>query len=604
MNKMVDSTRNEDVGLWQRVLAGEPAAFEEVVTKYQNLVAAVAYSSTGNFALSEEVTQETFWQAWRQRFQLRDHSRLAPWLCGIARNLAAQTSKRESRHAAEELISDSGSTFDDPAQNSISTEERAIVWETLAEIPETYREALVLFYREGHSMAEVAAALDVSLDVAKQRVHRGRELLRATLATRVEDVLVRSRPGRSLTTKVMVGLAALGASLKATASAATASAATASAATAGATTAGTITAAEIAKAAAGNTAGGAVAATVKSVAMTGAAGGLLGGLVGAAGGLGGAYLGSFLPAQMAETMAERKLLEKHGRRTFVAALIFTAMILVQTLLLFIPGGLFWYFLLLVTVTLVFIATTIILGIKTQAEVQKLRASLAPDAEPNPSPLRRKIIPSKFIYRGRRFTSRWRLFGVPLIDIQFSDVFADGNQAKAQPGKAFGWIAIGDRATGLLFAAGGLAKGLIAIGGMAIGGIAFGGGAVGILAIGGGALGVMAFGGLAVGYEAVGGGAIAWHVATGGGAIARYLAVGGGAWAHDFAVGGGAWAAEANTELAKELAQTKSKIWMIEWMAKNQLLYLAVILTISFLPMLLLRFVYRKELREGLIEEKQ
>lgn len=599
MNTLVDSSRNEDVGLWQRVLAGEPAAFEEVVTKYQNLVAAVAYSSTGNFSLSEEVTQETFWQAWRQRFQLRDHSRLAPWLCGIARNLAAQTSKRESRHAAEELISDSGSTFDDPAQNSISTEERAIVWETLAEIPETYREALVLFYREGHSMAEVAAALDVSLDVAKQRVHRGRELLRATLATRVEDVLVRSRPGRSLTTKVMVGLAALGASLKATASAATASAATA-----GATTAGTITAAEIAKAAAVNAAGGAVAATVKSAAMTGAAGGLLGGLVGAAGGLGGAYLGSFLPAQMAETMAERKLLEKHGRRTFAAALIFTVIILVQTLLLFIPGGLFWYFLLLVTVTLVFIATTIILGIKTQAEVQKLRASLAPDAEINPSPLRRKIIPSKFIYRGRRFTSRWRLFGVPLIDIQFSDVFADGNQTKAQPGKAFGWIAIGDRATGLLFAAGGLAKGLLAIGGLAIGGIAIGGGAFGGIAIGGGAFGVFAVGGLAVGYEAVGGGAIAWHVATGGGAIAGHLAVGGGAVAHDFAVGGDAWAAEANTELAKELAQTKSKIWMIEWMAKNQLLYLALILTISFLPMLLLRFVYRRELREGLIEEKQ
>ncbi|MBX3418703.1 MAG: sigma-70 family RNA polymerase sigma factor [Pirellulaceae bacterium] len=598
MNTLVDSTRNEDAGLWQRVLAGEPAAFEEVVTKYQNLVAAVAYSSTGNFALSEEVTQETFWQAWRQRFQLRDHSRLAPWLCGIARNLAAQTSKRESRHAAEELIFDFGSTFDDPVQNSISTEERAIVWETLAEIPETYREALVLFYREGHSMAEVAAALDVSVDVAKQRVHRGRELLRATLATRVEDVLVRSRPGRSLTTKVMVGMAALGASLKATASAATASAATV-----GATTAGTFTATEIAKAAAVNTAGGAVAATVKSAAMTGAAGGLLGGLVGAAGGLGGAYLGSFLPAQMAETMAERKLLEKHGRRTFAAALIFTAIILVQTLLLFIPGGLFWYFLLLVIVTLVFVATTIILAVKTQWEVQKLRAGLAPDAEPNPSPLRRKIIPSRFIYRGRRFTSRWRLFGVPLIDIQFSDVFAGGNQAKTQPGKAFGWVAIGDRATGLLFAAGGLAKGLIAIGGLAIGGIAFGGGAVGVLAIGGGALGVMAFGGLAVGYEAVGGGAIAWHVATGGGAIAGHLAVGGGAWAQDFAVGGDAWAAEANTELAKELAQTKSKIWMIEWMAKNQLLYLAVILTISFLPMLLLRFVYRKELREGLIEEK-
>jgi DNA-directed RNA polymerase specialized sigma24 family protein len=101
--------RAEDAGLWHRVLADDPSAFEAVVAKYQNLVASVAYSATGNFSLSEEVTQETFWQAWRQRFQLREPERLASWLCGIARNLAHQTSKHEQRHSAKELEDVSGS---------------------------------------------------------------------------------------------------------------------------------------------------------------------------------------------------------------------------------------------------------------------------------------------------------------------------------------------------------------------------------------------------------------------------------------------------------------------------------------------------------------
>ena len=72
------------------------------------------------------------------------------------------------------------------------------MWNTLEAIPETYREALVLYYREDHSIAEVAAALDIQPDAAKQRLARGREMLRETLAATVEGVLKKSKPGRAL----------------------------------------------------------------------------------------------------------------------------------------------------------------------------------------------------------------------------------------------------------------------------------------------------------------------------------------------------------------------------------------------------------------------
>lgn len=584
MDSAVEPMRAEDAGLWHRVLADDPSAFEAVVAKYQNLVASVAYSATGNFSLSEEVTQETFWQAWRQRFQLREPERLASWLCGIARNLAHQTSKHEQRHSAKELEDVSGSWSADPALDSISTEEREIVWATLEEIPEANREALILFYREGQSMAEVAAALGVSTDVAKQRVHRGRELLRATLANRVEDVLVRSRPGRVLTTRVMVGLAALTTSLKATASVSAA-------------TVGTISVAEVTKSATVSAAGAMAATTVKSAVMAGVSTGLVGGLIGAAGGLGGAFLGCWLPSQMAETMAERNLLVKHGRRAFVTATAMTVALVLATPLLLIPGGTVWYFVTLAVIMLAYLVTIISMGIKAQWELKKLREQLPIDAELNPSPLRRKMRMNTTVYRGRRYTSQWRILGVPLVDVQFNDVLGVGANSKPVGRAAFGWIAVGDRATGLLFAAGGIAKGPIAIGGLAIGGVAMGGGALGGLAIGGGALGWLAFGGGAIGYEAVGGLAIAWHVASGGAAVAYHLAVGGGAWAHDYAVGGGAFAIEANTEAAKELAQSQSKFWMMEWLAKNQLVFIAVTLVVSFLPAFLLRYAYRQESRE-------
>ena len=46
----------------------------------------------------------------------------------------------------------------------MAREEEAIVWQALQQIPDLYREPLILFYREDRSVAEVAALLDVSPD--------------------------------------------------------------------------------------------------------------------------------------------------------------------------------------------------------------------------------------------------------------------------------------------------------------------------------------------------------------------------------------------------------------------------------------------------------
>lgn len=114
-------------------------------------------------------------------------------------------------------------------------------------------------------------------------------------------------------------------------------------------------------------------------------------------------------------------------------------------------------------------------------------------------------------RGYRYTSKRRLFGVPLVHIAF------GPEGTDRRGKARGIIAIGDTALGV-FAAGSIARGVVAVGGIAIGVASFGGLAVGLLVVfgglaigglasGGGAVGVVANGGLAIGYAAEGGLAI-------------------------------------------------------------------------------------------------
>jgi hypothetical protein len=242
----------------------------------------------------------------------------------------------------------------------------------------------------------------------------------------------------------------------------------------------------------------------------------------------------------------------------------------------------------------FMTCLLVFSVIAQRQYDQLRAALPPNAELSPSPLRRKVGLDQVVYRGRRYTSRLRFLGVPLIDIQFNDIGAPAS-VNPQSGKAFGWIALGDRATGLLFAAGGISKGLVALGGLAFGGIAVGGVAVGAIAIGGVALGALALGGAALGYDAAGGLAVAWHAASGGGALAYHLAVGG-AMAREFAVGSGAWANEANTATAKALAESQSMIWLLEWIVRHQIIFITVTVAISLLPLVLLKLAYRREQR--------
>ncbi len=199
-----------DADLWRSVCKGSVPAFETVVQRYQSLVCAVAYNACGDLALSEDVAQEAFWSAWRERASLAEPSRLRAWLYGIARNLGHNARRRVARAlptAPMEAAASVPTGGPGPADAVVSREEECLVWQALEQIPESYREPLILFYREEQSVAEVASTLDLSPDAAKQRLSRGREMLREQVTKLVEGTLRRSRPGRPFTAGVVTGIA-------------------------------------------------------------------------------------------------------------------------------------------------------------------------------------------------------------------------------------------------------------------------------------------------------------------------------------------------------------------------------------------------------------
>jgi RNA polymerase sigma factor (sigma-70 family) len=211
MKSIVAKPDYSDSELTANALAGQRDAFAQIVMRYQSLVCSLAYSATGSLSQSEDLAQETFIAAWKGLRTLREPEKLRSWLCGIARNMiasAVQHKKKEPALMAESLnaVHDHASPELLPVEHVISSEEESILWRSLEHIPNIYREPLVLFYREGKSIESTAQQLELSEEAVKQRLSRGRKLLKMEVAAFVESALGRSKPGRSFTAAVLAGI--------------------------------------------------------------------------------------------------------------------------------------------------------------------------------------------------------------------------------------------------------------------------------------------------------------------------------------------------------------------------------------------------------------
>ena len=124
---------------------------------------------------AEEVAQETFLRALRQR----DLSNERAWLFTVATNLVRDAARQESRRRRHlELLraEEAGRMVDSPATAMERAEERAEARRALEQLPERDREAL-LMREEGLNYEEIAAALGLSVGSVGTTLARARRRL-------------------------------------------------------------------------------------------------------------------------------------------------------------------------------------------------------------------------------------------------------------------------------------------------------------------------------------------------------------------------------------------------------------------------------------------
>ncbi|MCL2349049.1 MAG: sigma-70 family RNA polymerase sigma factor [Planctomycetaceae bacterium] len=184
---------------------GDTAAFAGIVRRYQSLVSGVLFSATGDFHQSEDLAQETFLIAWHKLGDLKNSADLAPWLCTIARNLAHR-SFRKKQPVTDVLFDEKASDAPGPVSETLRREQTELVWSAIAKIPEPYRESLVLYYRSGQSIAEIATVTASSEEAVRQRLVRARKSLKVKLEELIGNILTDTAPGDFFTLGVMTAV--------------------------------------------------------------------------------------------------------------------------------------------------------------------------------------------------------------------------------------------------------------------------------------------------------------------------------------------------------------------------------------------------------------
>lgn len=186
-----------DHGLLAATLAGDEAAFGELVRRYRNQITNYIYRMTNDYETAVDLAQETFMRVYAAAERYQSNYAFSTYIYRIATNLAISELRRRKRRRLVSLTGffqgrDSSQSeaaeFDVPDARPlqdvtvVEDERRAAVSRAIATLPEKYRAPLVLRDVEERSYEEIALILEMSEGTVKSRINRARAFLRDKLS--------------------------------------------------------------------------------------------------------------------------------------------------------------------------------------------------------------------------------------------------------------------------------------------------------------------------------------------------------------------------------------------------------------------------------------
>ena len=182
--------QDTDVALLTAIAAHDEAALAQLYDRYRAILFGLLMRILNNREEAEDVLQEVFLQVWRKAADF-DESRGRPftWLVTLARSRGID---RLRTLAARERVAEAGARevseeISDAASDAFKSEQRGLVSDALAKLPDEQKRPIMLAYFEGLTQSEIATNLGAPLGTVKTRMRTGMIRLRELLAGQGES---------------------------------------------------------------------------------------------------------------------------------------------------------------------------------------------------------------------------------------------------------------------------------------------------------------------------------------------------------------------------------------------------------------------------------
>jgi RNA polymerase sigma-70 factor (ECF subfamily) len=178
---------NDDAELLDRIRAGSPDDFAEIVRRHQARVFAILHRYERDAHQVEDLAQETFVKAWRALDQFDRRAPFAHWLSRIAGRVALDHLRREKRRQKEIGLPELGEDAldwlrrDDEKSELDSRQAAELLDLALRELSPLDRVVITMQELEGCSVKEISAAIGASGVAVRVRALRARARLRRAL---------------------------------------------------------------------------------------------------------------------------------------------------------------------------------------------------------------------------------------------------------------------------------------------------------------------------------------------------------------------------------------------------------------------------------------
>lgn len=178
----------EDRELIESAQSGNKEAFGVLAQKYTRNIYNLAYRMTSNREDAMDVTQEVLFRAYRALASFQPDRPFLPWVYRITWNICADRGRKIGRTPPEDSIDETEdgaarlpSKTPSPDVTYENMELHRILSEAVNQLADGYKELIVMFHMDGLSIKEISDVTGMKETVIKNRLYRGRQMLRKIL---------------------------------------------------------------------------------------------------------------------------------------------------------------------------------------------------------------------------------------------------------------------------------------------------------------------------------------------------------------------------------------------------------------------------------------